>query len=283
MVNFRMPSMLYLTLTICLGWDTPFIYSQTGTAVLENLTDDQKATTDDTRCMQPAPLFSAADYEGPLKKLVVYFSRKPEIKTVHTSRHPGLRICALDATEKFKLFVEDSIEPVTFVGAAFDAGLSQAEDQDASFGQGAIGYGKRYGATIADSVSNEFFHTYFFPVIFKQDPRYYRRLEGNTRKRLEHALSHVFVAQGDSGRKMFNFSEWLGTASTVALSNAYHPDNSRGVGPASGRIGISVAEDMGFDVVREFWPEIVRKLKLPFRQRDQVIIRRAPTSLGQGS
>jgi len=27
----------------------------------------------------------------------------------------------------------------------------------------------------------------------------------------------------------------------------------------------SVLQDMGFDVLREFWPEVARKLKMPFR------------------
>jgi hypothetical protein len=64
---------------------------------------------------------------------------------------------------------------------------------------------------------------------------------------------------------MFNFSEWLGTISAVTLSNVYHPGNERGFAPAAQAIGLSIAEDMGFDVLREFWPEISRKFKLPFR------------------
>ena len=64
---------------------------------------------------------------------------------------------------------------------------------------------------------------------------------------------------------MPNFSEWLGTTSAVALSNVYHPDNRRGFGPSAERVVISVAQDAGFDVLREFWPEIARKFKLPFR------------------
>jgi hypothetical protein len=64
---------------------------------------------------------------------------------------------------------------------------------------------------------------------------------------------------------MFNFSEWLGTASAVALSNTYHPENERGFSPAAQRVGYSVLQDMGFDVLREFWPEISRKFRLPFR------------------
>jgi len=71
---------------------------------------------------------------------------------------------------------------------------------------------------------------------------------------------------------MPNYSEWPGTVSAVTLSNAYHPDNERGVGPAGRRVGCSLIQDMGFDVLREFWPEISRKLKLRFRDEHEVEI-----------
>src|SRR5260370_33273371 len=67
---------------------------------------------------------------------------------------------------------------------------------------------------------------------------------------------------------MFNFSEWSATISSKAISNLYHPDNPRGFGPNAERVGWSVGTDMAWDVVREFWPEIAHKLKLPFRTHD---------------
>lgn len=207
--------------------------------------------------------------------MVAYFSRKPEIRTVHPYRH-GLTVCALEASEKFHLFIQDSIEPTTFVGAALDSGFAQAGNDDPSLGQGTAGYAKRYGAALADSVSSGFFHTYLFPIVFRQDPRYYRRLEGSPGARLGHAVSHVFVAESDSGRKMFNFSQWVGTTASTTLSNTYHPTNSRGIGPVSRRVGVSIAGDMGFDVLREFWPEVVHKLKLPFKDRDHLAVHPDP-------
>jgi len=69
--------------------------------------------------------------------------------------------------------------------------------------------------------------------------------------------------------QMFNFSQWLGTTSSVVLSNTYHPDNRRGFAPAAEAVGFSILQDTGFDVLREFWPEISRKLKLPFRGETQ--------------
>jgi hypothetical protein len=69
---------------------------------------------------------------------------------------------------------------------------------------------------------------------------------------------------------MFNVSEWLGTASVVALSNVYHPGNERGFAPAARQVGYNVIEDIGFDVLREFWPETARKFRLPFRAESAV-------------
>jgi hypothetical protein len=282
-VTFATPISIFRSLTITLFFGSQFVLSQTGMPTRDTLEGHQDKPAETSPCVQPAPLYSAANYEGPLKKIVVYFARKPEIKTVHPHLRPGLTVCALDASEKFHLFTQDSIEPVTFIGAAFDSGVAQTEDNDPSFGQGAAGYAKRYGAALADSVSGNFFHTYLFPVVFREDPRYYRKLEGNASARLSHALSHVFVAESDSGRKMFNFSEWLGTTSSVVLSNTYHPGNSRGIGQASQRIGVSIAWDAGFDALREFWPEIVRRLKLPFRERVHPLIPANYSSSGSGN
>jgi len=231
-------------------------------------TPDTQQTTA-TPCAQQGPLFSASDYTGPFNKAVSYFSRKLEIKTVHAP-HFGKKhkLCSLSAWEKFNLFFKNTVEPVTFVASAFNAGLDQAENNDPSFGQCMAGYSQRFGAALLDNASEDFFHTFAFPVIFRQDPRYYRKSEGSTSSRLSHALTHVFMARSDSGKRMFNFSEWLGTTASTALANTYHPGNRRGFGPAAESIGISIGTDAGFDALREFWPEIVHALRLPFRVRD---------------
>jgi hypothetical protein len=217
-------------------------------------------------CVQPAPMVGIKDYDGPLKKLVGTFARPLERKSVHPPNYkPGVKLCTLKFTDKFALFVQDSLDPVVFLGTAFDAGIDQAENTDPSYGQGAEGYGRRYGAEFAGQASSRFFKDFAYPWIFSEDPRYYRLAHGKAGRRLLHALEHAVVAHRDDGTRMFNFSEWLGTASTVVLSNTYHPDNRRGFAPAAERVGYSVLQDMGFDVLREFWPEISRKFKLPFR------------------
>lgn len=223
-------------------------------------------------CVKPAPMVRLEDYNGPLKKVVGTFARPLERKAVHAPHYkPGLKLCTLSVKDKFALFVQDSLDPVTFLAAGFDAGLDQAQNTDRSYGQGAQGYARRFGAEFAGQASSRFFKDFAYPSIFSEDPRYYRVIHGSAGRRLLHALEHVVVAQRDNGNRMFNFSEWLGTASTVVLSNTYHPDNHRGFSSAAQRVAYSFLQDMGFDVLREFWPDISRKFKLPFRGEPDLV------------
>ncbi len=233
-------------------------------------TQEQGQQNPQEPCVQPAPMVRWQDYKGPSAKIVGAFGRRLDRASVHPPHYkPGALLCSLTTKGKFVLFVEDSVDPVTFLGAAFNAGIDQAEDSDHSFGQGAAGYGKRFGAELADNASGEFFKEFLYPTIFSEDPRYYRLAHGSTGQRLLHAVEHVVVAHRENGGYMFNFSEWLGAASAAALSDTYHPDNRPGVGPAARAASYGILQDAGFDVLREFWPEIARKLKLPFRGENE--------------
>jgi hypothetical protein len=217
-------------------------------------------------CLQPAPMVQLSDYNGPLKKVVGEFARPLERKTAYPRHYKaGAKLCTLKLKDKFVLFVQDSVDPVVFLGTAFDAGLDQAQDNDHSYGQGAAGYARRYGADFGGGTTSRFFKDFAYPWIFSEDPRYYRLAHGSGKQRLLHAVEHAVVAHRDDGTSMFNFSEWLGTTSAIVLSNTYHPDARRGFAPTAERVGSSILQDMGFDVLREFWPEISKKFKLPFR------------------
>ena len=220
-------------------------------------------------CIKPAEILDINDYSGPFSNLVSGFSEKLERKTVkQPSKKARVRPCTLSARDKFRLFAENSSEPVNFLGAGWDAAWAQLDHDDPSFGQGARGYLRRYDAALIGNVTGEFFNTFLYPAIFHQDPRYYRLGTGSLHHRLAHAIRHVFVAHSDSGHLMFNYSEWMGTASSKALSNLYHPGNERGFGTTAQRAGFSITSDMATDVLKEFWPEISRKCRLPFKRHD---------------
>ena len=217
-------------------------------------------------CVEPPPLLRWEDYQGKFKKAVGTFARKLERKSVHAPHYkPGAVLCTLEVKDKFILFLHDVSDPVTFLSVGFNAGLGQAQNTDPAFGQGATGYGKRFGANLAGEASSEFFKDFVYPALFSEDARYYRLAHASGRRRLLHALGHTFVAHREDGTRMFKTSEWLGTVTASVLGNTYHPGQRPGFAPTAQRVGFSVSQDMGFDVLREFWPEIAHKLRLPFR------------------
>lgn len=174
-----------------------------------------------------------------------------------TSRHNPT---PLTSKEKFHLFVRSAFDPVNFVIIGAQAGISQAQNSFDSYGQGAEGYAKRYGAAFADSVDSGFFSNFFYPVVFKQDPRYFRLGEGTVKHRIVYSLEQEFVAHKDSGGKQFHFSNVLGALTAGSISNAYYPDEDRGFGLTMSRAGIAILYGSLGGIFSEFWPDIQKKV-----------------------
>jgi hypothetical protein len=171
---------------------------------------------------------------------------------------PGTQPPPLTTGQKFKL-ASEYINPYTFFFVAAEAGINQARNHPADYGQGAEGYGKRFGAGLADGLSDGVFVTGVYPSIFHQDPRYYRLGDGSFSHRAEYAVSRLLVTRQDSGRKAFNISEVLGSFSASALAVTYYPQNERDFSNLAERAGIQFAFDAGFNLLKEFYPEIGRK------------------------
>lgn len=162
----------------------------------------------------------------------------------------------LTPEQKFHLFAKSAFDPVELTVTGVQAGVSQAEDEFPEYGQGAAGYGKRYGATFADEVSSGFFTDYFYPVLFKQDPRYYRLGEGSIKRRLVYALKQEVICHNDKGGHSPSWENAFGAITSGALSNAYYPPSDRGFGLTMSRTGISAMYGTLAGVVDEFYPDI---------------------------
>jgi len=217
-------------------------------------------------CLEPPPLARWQDYQGPFRKVGGLFARKLERKSAHQPHYrPGTLLCSFEVKDDFKLLVHDTFDPASFFSAGFNATLDQAANRDPTFGQGAAGYGKRFGVDFAGQTTWRFFKDFAYPTVFSEVSRYYRLGHGSRGKRLVHAAAHAFVGYRDSGKYMFNFSERLGTVSAVVVTSAYHPGDEHRFAPAMSQVGFAVMQDVGFDVLREFWPEVARKLRMPFR------------------
>jgi hypothetical protein len=166
----------------------------------------------------------------------------------------------LTAKEKFKLGAEDAFDPYAFPLAGILAGIAQAKNDDAAWGQGWKGFGKRYAAGYADTVSGSFMTTGVFPSMLHEDPRYFRKGTGGFRKRSLYALRRMFVITTDSGGATFNFSEYGGNAVAAGISQIYHSKEERGFSNFASDFGTQVLIDVVANQTKEFWPDIRHKL-----------------------
>ncbi len=165
----------------------------------------------------------------------------------------------LTARGKFAIAWDDATDRAIITQTFILSGIGQASDSNPSFGQGIEGYAHRFGTTYADFAIENVMTEGVFPTLLHQDPRYFRRGEGSRPSRLGYAVSRLFITRGDSGKNQFNYSEVVGAATSLAISNAYYPD-SRSLGNNLGRYATQLVFDAASNVLKEFWPDLKRKL-----------------------
>jgi hypothetical protein len=122
---------------------------------------------------------------------------------------------------------------------------------------------------LADATSSGFFSNFAYPVLLKEDPRYFRLGEGSIKHRILYSLAQEFVTHTDKGTRRFNFSNVLGAFSAGGLSNVYYPKSDRGFGLTMSRSAISLAYGSAGGLIDEFWADIDKKLFHHKRKKDQ--------------
>ncbi|MCU1272302.1 MAG: hypothetical protein JWN74_3596 [Acidobacteriaceae bacterium] len=162
----------------------------------------------------------------------------------------------LSPRAKFRLFYKSAFDPVELSVVGLQAAVSQAEDEIPEYGQGAAGFGKRYGSTLADEVSSGFFSNFFYPVLLKEDPRYFRLGRGSVKRRLGHALMREVNGRTDKGGRSFAWNNILDAFTAGGLSNAYYPPAERGFGLTMSRSAIAIGYGSLGGLADEFYPEV---------------------------
>ena len=116
----------------------------------------------------------------------------------------------LTPKQKFKMAWKTVMDPVTFVVVGATAGVEQAQNHFSGYGQGAQGYGKRFGAGYADTAVGTFIGSAILPSLLKQDPRYFYKGTGSMASRTLYAIANSVICKGDNGRWQANYSGILG-------------------------------------------------------------------------
>jgi hypothetical protein len=191
----------------------------------------------------------------------------------------------LTTKQKYSVVTRSSFDYVQFPWYGFLSGISQWEDSEPGYGQGAASYGKRLGAAFADGTIENYLTGAVLPSLLHQDPRYFQSGQGGFWRRTFYAMSRNLVTRTDSGKNDFNYSEVVGGALSAAISTySYHPKShlvttpttyltgqyrfipSDRTLPNTAKVwGTQYAYDTLTLVVKEFWPDIRRKMSRKHR------------------
>jgi hypothetical protein len=162
---------------------------------------------------------------------------------------------------KLRLALANFSDPLGIAATAADAGISTGtSDEKSAFGTGWPAFGRRFGMSMADTASGEFFSTFVVSTLFHQDPHYHRYPDAPTRKRIVYALSRVLISRSDSGKPMFNYAEFLGTAASSSFENSYHFERDTGPAATSQRIFVSIGSDAAWNLMTEFLPDMAKHI-----------------------
>lgn len=184
------------------------------------------------------------------------FEVLPNYGTVETTR----TLPPLTTGQKFRLATAGVFDWAAYPFNGALAAVAQAKNDPASWGQGWGAYGKRYGESFADNSIGTYMTTAIFPSLLHEDPRYYQMGKGSFAHRAYHGINRLFVTRTDSGHDRFNISESAGNAVAAAISNIYHPAEDRTAARNASTFGLLILWDGLSNEMKEFWPDIRRKV-----------------------
>jgi hypothetical protein len=171
----------------------------------------------------------------------------------------------LNQSERNSIFAKSLINPIWYAKGAISAGFNQWNDLPWEWEQGASGYGKRYADIMGQYVIK---NTAVFGLesLLHEDNRYFGSGKKGFWPRTGYALSSGILARHDSGKRYPSASLLIGYGSGAYLSRFWQPASANSVGDAAVSFGISMGWNIGFGVVKEFLPDMLRPI---FKKRQK--------------
>jgi hypothetical protein len=162
----------------------------------------------------------------------------------------------LTSREKYVLSFHQMFDFSAHIGNLLQSTISQATDGQPHYGEGWGSFAERFAASEGDQMTSCFFIYGVLPSVLHDDPRYFRRGTGSVGSRLYYAASRTVITRKDSGEPTFNVPQTLGQLIQQGISTSYYPERDRTVGSVFGQWGIDLVYNSGYNMLREFMPDL---------------------------
>jgi hypothetical protein len=144
-----------------------------------------------------------------------------------------------------------------FVLSAARAGVGQLRNSPHEWGQGAEGFGSRYGSAYAQRIIGQTIEN-GLALGLNEDNRYFRSGKHGI-GRLGYAVTSVFLARHYDGTRYISFSAIGGAAGSAFISRAWQPRSISSMGSGARSFGIGMGVRVGLNIGREFLPNWIGK------------------------
>ena len=165
----------------------------------------------------------------------------------------------MDVNDKLTYQIKQSLGPLALVGDAAYAGLLQAADTPAEWGQGGSGYGKRFVSTVACSGIHGAL-AFGLDSTLHEDPRYFRSTGAGFWSRTAHAFRETILTHTDRGTETISLWRFGSAYGAAYLSNQWYPDRLNTVGLDFAEGSLQLGVDAAKNLAAEFWPDLKRKM-----------------------
>jgi hypothetical protein len=181
----------------------------------------------------------------------------PAPKPAAASNTPAREFVPMTRSERLRHYLTGLVDVESIMRAGASAGLKQISNKPPEWGGGMEGYGYRYGDVFAQHVVRRTIQAGVAAALH-EDNRYFVSHQTGFFHRAGYALKSTIMARHDNGEQYFSVSRFSGAAGSAFISRIWQPRSLNTPGDGAVNFGTAIGVDAGFNVFREFWPDLKR-------------------------
>jgi hypothetical protein len=166
----------------------------------------------------------------------------------------------LTRDERIDLYLKSLVNPWGFAKAAASGAIDHLRNKPEEWGQGWGPYGERV-ANVEGQYLVQKTVTYLISAPLHEDNRYFGSGKHGVWPRVGYALETSLMARHDNGNLYVSVSQLTGVAAGAFAARLWLPPSQKDAGNAAISFGITMGANAGFSVVKEFLPDIVRRVR----------------------
>jgi hypothetical protein len=171
---------------------------------------------------------------------------------------PILAYVPLTQHERFHRYMKSLVSLEALGRSVAGAGIQQWSDTPYEWKHGIDGYAKRFGNSYGEYIIRQSI-AYGLSSALGEDNRYIHSDQTGFGRRTVYALESTFLARRSDGTRRLSYSRLSAALATAFISREWQPPSTRGPGHALGSFGTTMGSEIGFNVVREFLPDVLHR------------------------